>query len=88
MRKLIMMARAGMLELESQPPSRIAQQDDGSETGFELRSDEHWSKYFQRTVVGMSEFGHLSRERFEALIGRERQRSFDAATQNSALLDK
>ncbi|NYT32075.1 protein DpdF [Rhizobium sp. WYCCWR 11128] len=88
MRTLIMMARAGMLKLESQAPSRIAQREDESESAFELRSDEHWSEYFQRTVVGMSEFGHLSRERFEALIGQERQRSFDAATENRALLDK
>ncbi|TCM76585.1 protein DpdF [Rhizobium sp. BK068] len=88
MRTLIMMARAGMLQLESQPPSRITQQEDESEAVFEARSDEHWSKYFQRTVVGMSEFGHLSRELFEELIGQERQRSFDAATENRMLLDK
>lgn len=88
MRTLIMMARAGMLELESQPPSRIAQQEDESEAAFEHRSDEHWSDYFQRTVVGMSEFGHLSRERFDARIGQERQRSFDAAIENRALLDQ
>src|SRR5690606_12796431 len=66
MRTLIMMARAGMLGLESQPPARIAQQEEESEAAFELRSDEHWSEYFQRTVVGMSELGHLSRERFDA----------------------
>ncbi len=88
MRTLIMMARAGMLRLESQPPSRIAQQEDESEYAFALRSEEHWSKYFQRTVIGLSEFGHLSRERFDVLIGQERQRSFDAAAENSALLDK
>lgn len=88
MRTLIMMARAGMLELESQPPSRIAQQEGESEFAFEFRRDEHWSEYFQRTVVRMSEFDHLSRERFEAMIGRERQRSFDAATENRVLLDK
>jgi hypothetical protein len=83
-----MMARAGMLELGSLPPSRIAQQEDESESAFELRSDEHWSEYFQRTVVGMSEFGHLGRERFEARIGQERQRAFDAATENRALLNE
>ncbi|MFW7270017.1 protein DpdF [Gluconacetobacter sp. Hr-1-5] len=88
MRTLIMMARAGLLGLESQPPARIAQQEEESEAAFEIRSDEHWSGYFQRTVVGLSELGHLSRERFEALIDRERQRAFDAATVNRALLDK
>jgi ATP-dependent DNA helicase RecQ len=88
MRTLIMMARAGMLELESQPPSKIAQQEDEATSAFELRSEEYWSEYFQRTVVGMTEFGHLSRERFETLIGQERQRSFDAAIENRGLLDK
>ncbi|MBL0935968.1 MAG: ATP-dependent DNA helicase RecQ [Rhizobiaceae bacterium] len=86
MRTLIMMARAGMLGLESQPPARIAQQEEESGAAFELRSEEHWSEYFQRTVVGMSELGHLSRERFDARIGQERQRSFDAATENREML--
>jgi ATP-dependent DNA helicase RecQ len=88
MRTLIMMARAGMLELESQPPAKIAQQEDEATSAFELRGEEYWSEYFQRTVVGMTEFGHLSRERFETLIGQERQRSFDAATENRSQLDK
>jgi ATP-dependent DNA helicase RecQ len=88
MRTLIMMARAGMLELESQPPSRIAQQEAETASDFELRNEEYWSEYFQRAVIGMAEFGHLSKDRFEALIGQERQRSFDAATENRGLLDK
>jgi ATP-dependent DNA helicase RecQ len=88
MRTLIMMARAGMLELESQPPSKIAQQETETGSEFELRTEEYWSDYFQRAVVGMAEFGHLSKERFEALIGQERQRTFDAATENRRLLDK
>lgn len=88
MRTLIMMARASMLELESQPPTKIKQQDAETASDFELRNDEYWSEYFQRAVVGMAEFGHLSKDRFEALIGQERQRSFDAATENRGLLDK
>ena len=88
MRTLIMMARAGMLELESQPPARIARQEGENESAFELRSDKHWAEYFQHAVVRVSELGHLSRERFEALIHRERQRAFDAATANRKLLDE
>lgn len=88
MRTLIMMARAGMIELQSQPPSRIVQQEDEADSAFELRSDEHWSQYFQRAVIGMTDFGHMNQERFEALIAEERQRAFDAATQNRALLDE
>jgi len=88
MRTLIMMARADMLELESQAPSPLAQQEHETETAYELRSEEHWLDYFQRAIVGITEFGHRSPERFEKLIGRERQRAFDAATENRSLLDK
>lgn len=88
MRTLIMMARAGMLELESQPPTKIARNEAENGLAFELRNEEYWSDYFQRAVVGMAEFGHLSKDRFEALIGQERQRSFNAATENRGLLDK
>lgn len=88
MRTLIMMARAGMLELESQPPSKIAQQESETASAYELRNEEYWSDYFQRAVVGMAEFGHLSKDRFEALIGQERQRSFGAATENRGLLEQ
>jgi hypothetical protein len=88
MRTLIMMARAGMLKLESKPPSKIAQHEAEAASDYELRNEEYWSEYFQRAVVGMAEFGHLSRDRFEAHIGQERQRSFAAATENRRLLDK
>lgn len=86
MRTLIMMARAGMLDLQSQPPSRIAQQEGETESAFDLRSDEHWQDYFRHTVVSMLEFEHMNRERFDSLIGKERQRAFDSATANRALL--
>lgn len=88
MRTLIMMARAGMLELESQPPSKIAQHESETASDFELRNEEYWSAYFQRAVVGLAEFGHMSKDRFDALIGQERKRSFDAATENRGLFDK
>ena len=88
MRTLIMMARAGMLELESKPPAKIAQHEDEAMSAFELRGEEYWPEYFQHTVIRMTEFGHLSRERFESLIGQERQRSFDGAKENRNQLDK
>ncbi|CDZ42309.1 Putative DEAD/DEAH box helicase [Neorhizobium galegae bv. officinalis] len=88
MRTLIMMARAGILDLESLPPARnLRQQDDGG-GAVAFGSDENWSEYFQRTVVSMSEFGHLSRDRFESLLGEERKRAFNAATENRTLLDQ
>lgn len=88
MRTLIMMARAGMLQLEAQPPSKIAQHEAEAVSDFEARNEEYWSSYFQRAVVRMAEFGHLSKDRFEELIGQERQRSFAAADENRRLLYK
>ena len=88
MRTLIMMARAKMLELESQPPSRLTRESDETETAFELRSDEHWSDYFQRAAVGMTGFEHQSRDNFNAMFGQERQRSFNASNENRRLLDQ
>lgn len=86
MRTLIMMARAGMLELESQSPSRIAQQEMETASEFELRNEEYWSGYFQHALISIAEFGHQSKDQFEALIGQERQRSLDAAIENRRLL--
>lgn len=88
MRTLIMMARAGMLTLESQPPLKIAQQETETASDFEMRNAEYWSDYFQRAVVDVSKFGYLSKQRFEELIGQERERSFGAATENRRLLEK
>jgi ATP-dependent DNA helicase RecQ len=88
MRTLIMMARAGMVTLESLPPSMRAQQEAETASDFEIRNGEYWSEYFQRAVVNLAEFGHLSKDRFEELIRQERQRSFDAATENRRLLEK
>lgn len=88
MRTLIMMARAGMLQLESRPPSKIARHE--AETGpeFEDRNEEFWLSYFQRAVVRMAEFSHMNKDRFEELIGQERKRSFAAADENHRLLEK
>lgn len=87
MRTLIMMARAKMLELESEPPERIAQLEDESEIAFDLRNEEHWGEYFRRTVVSVTELGHRTRETFDRTIREERARAFRAATDNRALLD-
>jgi ATP-dependent DNA helicase RecQ len=86
MRTLIMMARAKMLELESEPPAHIAQLEEESEDAFDLRNEEHWSEYFRRTVVSVTELGHQNRETFDRAIREERVRSFEAATDNRALL--
>lgn len=87
MRTLIMMARAGMLTLESKPPLNIAQQEKENSLILEFLSDEYWSDYFLHAVVEVAEFGHLSKNRFDELMGHERQRSDNAAAENRRLLE-
>jgi ATP-dependent DNA helicase RecQ len=88
MRTLIMMARAGMLQLESRPPSRILTHEEGQLPDSETRNEEYWTSYFEKAVVGMAEFGHLGKDRFEELISKERQRSFETARENRTLIDR
>jgi superfamily II DNA or RNA helicase len=88
MRTLIMMARAGMLTLESMAPSHVTREEDEIESVFDRRTEEYWAKYYQHAVVRMNEFGHLNRVWFEDNIGQERLRAFDAATENRKLLDE
>jgi hypothetical protein len=87
MRTLIMMARAGMLDLESEAPERIAQSESEAEAAFELRNEEHWGRYFQHVLVRVKEGAHRNREVFDTVISQERTRSFEAAEAGEAMLD-
>jgi len=88
MRTLIMMARAGMLELESRPPDMIARSEDETDAAFDVRNEEHWSHYFRKTVVSMLEMGHANQAVFDIRIGKERSRAFDSASRSRGLLDQ
>jgi ATP-dependent DNA helicase RecQ len=72
MRTLVMMARAGMLELESEAPERVVQLEAEAQGAFELREEEYWSGYFRHARVRVLEAGHQSREVFDRLIAAER----------------
>ena len=87
MRTLIMMARAGMLDLESKAPERIAQFESEAEAAFELRNEEHWGRYFRQVLVRVKEGAHRNKEVFDAIISQERTRSFEAAKAGEAMLD-
>jgi len=87
MRTLIMMARAGMLELESLPPELIARSDNETESSFELRNEEQWAQYFRQIVVSMTEIGHRNQAVFDVRIVRERMRSLDASATGRNLLN-
>lgn len=88
MRTLIMMARAGMLDLESRPPEFVVRGEQEADADFDLRNEEHWSEYFRKTTVSMVELRSKDQAIFDKLIGAERSRSYRAAAAGRTLLDK
>lgn len=87
MRTLIMMARAGILDLKSRPPEMIARNEDETDAAYDLRNEAHWAKYFRQAIVSVSELAHRNLSVFNARIRSERSRSFEAALLSRGLLD-
>ena len=88
MRTIIMMARAGILDLESQSPAPVPQIEDELKFDFDARRDEYWSNYYRRTVVRIKEFDHQSPDTFETLIAGERRRAIELVTRSRLILDQ
>jgi ATP-dependent DNA helicase RecQ len=88
MRTLIMMARAGLLDLESEPPVDPEQLPDESDPEYEVRTEAFWAGYFRKAVVRVRFDNYRSEKVFNERMGIERSRSFQAAQTNSALLDR
>jgi hypothetical protein len=88
MRTLIMMARAGLLDLESEPPVDPERLADETDVQFELRSDTYWGGYFRKAVVRLRYDNYRSEAVFNESMGLERSRAFNAALANGELLDR
>ena len=88
MRTLIMMARAGLLQLESRPPEEIEQSEGETDASFEVRNEEYWAKYFRQTVVRMLHGSHRNEAEFNRAMSKERARATEAAADNRDLLDR
>lgn len=86
MRTLIMMARAGMLELDADAPEGLERNDNESEADFDRRKESYWAAYYTRCIVELNFGNHLDRTVFSTLVGAERARSFAASQENAGLL--
>ena len=84
---LIMMARSGMLELDSHPPERIEQVDNESDEAFEIPNEEQRSRFFVQIIVRIFEMAHRNKDVFTKKIGSERKRSFEVAKDGGLLLN-
>lgn len=87
MRTLIMMARAGMLELESRPPDMHApaerELDTTTQTGMKPATARHRTTAFVR----VRQMGLRNRTSFNVAINAERTRAIKAAQTGQTLLD-
>ncbi|NEI59447.1 DEAD/DEAH box helicase [Rhizobium leguminosarum] len=86
MRTLIMMARAKMLQLDSQSPQRFAELEAQSGGAFDVLGEEEWSEYFRHTVVRISSLDHREKGAFTEAIANERSRAVGASNANQKLL--
>lgn len=79
MRTLILLARAGLVQLESLRP-RLSGASSGEEDTPGLAGDDaDWDGYFARIPVRILDGGLMDKARFEQRIGAQRQRSAAAA---------
>jgi superfamily II DNA/RNA helicase len=86
MRTIILMARAGMLELDASAPELLSRDDSEDESAFEERAEAYWSDYYMRCIVDVHEAGHRDQATFTSRIQDERLGSFAAANENAARL--
>ena len=88
MRTLILMVRAGMISLDSVPPTMPTREVGETDDEYSSRTDKAWDAYREWIPVRTLDPSHLDRERFTARIGVERQRGIEAADRSfSELMD-
>ncbi len=86
MRTLIMMARAGLLDLDATAPEVLEQSTGENEADFDRRTEEYWEAYYTRCIVEVNFGNHLDKAGFSSRIAAERSRAFVAAEENGRLL--
>ena len=80
MRTLMLMARAGLIELDSVPPESLERQPDEDDASYDRRWEAQWQKFFTQLPVRTRDLRHLDQSYFEACIGKERERGRKAAS--------
>ncbi|ESY79308.1 DEAD/DEAH box helicase [Mesorhizobium sp. LNHC221B00] len=86
MRTLIMMARAGLLDLDAMAPEVLEQSTEETDADFDRRTEDHWASYYTRCIIEVNFGNHLDKAGFSSLIASERSRAFVAAEDNGRLL--
>lgn len=81
MRTLIMLARSGLISLDSTKPTQIDQEEFESDEEFNSRLEKQQDDYFSRIAVRILDPNLMNRSHFEQCIGDERKRAVESATE-------
>jgi ATP-dependent DNA helicase RecQ len=86
MRTLILMARAGMVELDSRPPAALERLSDEDEAAYEARTDAEWTEFYNSMPVRTLDPQHLKMAHFQNRITSEQNKGRNAARRSFDLL--
>lgn len=79
MRTLILLTRAGLIELDSNLPDLPERNIEESDEEYDIRIEEQWDSFFTSIPVRTLDPHHLKKDYFEKKIGEERNRGAEAA---------
>jgi ATP-dependent DNA helicase RecQ len=82
MRTLIMLARSGLIQLESTKPKKFERGESESEKGFSDRIEREQEDYFSRVAIRILDPHLLDRSHFEQCVGSERNRAIESANRS------
>lgn len=82
MRTLILLARAGLIQLESNRPLQIERGAEESEAAFKTRTEAEQESYFSHIPVRSLDARLMKRSHFERQVGIVRQRGAEAASRS------
>ncbi|MBI05809.1 MAG: hypothetical protein CMM54_02385 [Rhodospirillaceae bacterium] len=86
MRTLILMARAGLVQLASTPPETLGRLEQEDDAAFEQRIENHWTEYYAKIPIRTLDGQHLDQNYFNEIIGAEQSRNREAANKSLDLL--
>lgn len=78
-RTLILMARSGLIKLDSIPPTLPERLPDEIDATFDARVDAIWERYFNTILVRIVDHAHLQPAHFERRTEVDRERAANAA---------
>ena len=88
MRTLILMARAGLIELSSLPPENTEKMDGEEDVAYEQRIDAQWSEFYRNIPVRTLDDQHLKKTHFLQQVAQEQARNAQASQRSVETLLK